>query len=84
VSLFTDLKNIYHLTIKSVHGANHAERMENFYSGQAEIYDDFVSDFSKDGNNSCPNSRRLPAASGLIWEQAPAGVWSTASLQSAT
>jgi S-adenosylmethionine-diacylgycerolhomoserine-N-methlytransferase len=41
VSLLTDLKNIYHLTIKSVHGTDHAERMESFYADQAEIYDDF-------------------------------------------
>jgi S-adenosylmethionine-diacylgycerolhomoserine-N-methlytransferase len=41
VSLLTDLTNVYHRTIKSVRGADHAERMENFYAGQAEIYDDF-------------------------------------------
>lgn len=41
MSLSTDLKNIYHLTIKSVRGVDHAERMENFYAGQAGIYDEF-------------------------------------------
>ncbi len=41
MSLFSDLKILYHLALRPVRGKNHAERMENFYSGQAEAYDDF-------------------------------------------
>src|SRR5687768_342623 len=37
----SDLKIIYHLALKPVRGKDHAARMESFYSGQAEAYDDF-------------------------------------------
>jgi S-adenosylmethionine-diacylgycerolhomoserine-N-methlytransferase len=37
----SDLKILYHLAFKPVRGGNHAERMEDFYSGQADGYDDF-------------------------------------------
>ena len=37
----SDLKILYHLALKPVRGKDHAARMENFYSGQAEAYDDF-------------------------------------------
>jgi S-adenosylmethionine-diacylgycerolhomoserine-N-methlytransferase len=36
-----DLKILYHLALRPVRGDSHAQRMENFYSGQAEAYDDF-------------------------------------------
>ena len=39
--LFSDLKILYHLALKPVRGKSHAERMENFYGGQADGYDDF-------------------------------------------
>ena len=37
----SDLKILYHLALKPVRGKDHAARMESFYSGQAEAYDDF-------------------------------------------
>src|SRR5688572_10781657 len=37
----SDLKILYHLALKPVRGQDHAARMENFYAGQAEAYDDF-------------------------------------------
>src|SRR5262245_43616749 len=37
----SDLKILYHLLLKPVRGHDHAARMESFYSGQAEAYDDF-------------------------------------------
>jgi S-adenosylmethionine-diacylgycerolhomoserine-N-methlytransferase len=37
----SDLKILYHLALKPVRGKDHAARMENFYAGQAEAYDDF-------------------------------------------
>ncbi|MEM7316286.1 MAG: class I SAM-dependent methyltransferase [Planctomycetota bacterium] len=37
----SDLKILYHLAFKPVRGNSHAERMEDFYSGQADGYDDF-------------------------------------------
>ena len=40
-SLLTDLKILYHLVLKPVRGSSHAERMEDFYGGQADDYDSF-------------------------------------------
>ncbi len=41
MSLLSDLKILYHLALRPVRGRNHGERMENFYAGQADAYDDF-------------------------------------------
>ncbi|MEM7475806.1 MAG: class I SAM-dependent methyltransferase [Planctomycetota bacterium] len=41
MALLSDLKILYHLALRPVRGKDHAARMENFYSGQAEAYDDF-------------------------------------------
>jgi S-adenosylmethionine-diacylgycerolhomoserine-N-methlytransferase len=41
MGLFKDLKILYHLVVKPIRGSDHAARMENFYSGQADGYDDF-------------------------------------------
>lgn len=41
MSLLADLKVLYHLTLKPLRGKTHQERLENFYSGQAEAYDSF-------------------------------------------
>jgi S-adenosylmethionine-diacylgycerolhomoserine-N-methlytransferase len=41
MSLSSDLRILYHLALKPVRGADHAARMESFYAGQAEAYDDF-------------------------------------------
>lgn len=70
MSLLTDLRNIYHLTIKSVRGVNHAERMENFYASQAEIYDDFRQRFLQGREELYA---RLQAPSGGVWVDFGAG-----------
>ncbi|GIW99110.1 MAG: ubiquinone/menaquinone biosynthesis methyltransferase [Pirellulaceae bacterium] len=41
MSLFSDLKILYHLALHPVRGSDHGERMENFYAGQADAYDEF-------------------------------------------
>ena len=41
MGFLSDLKILYHLTLKPVRGRDHAARLESFYSGQAEAYDDF-------------------------------------------
>jgi S-adenosylmethionine-diacylgycerolhomoserine-N-methlytransferase len=41
MGLASDLRILYHLALKPVRGKDHAARMENFYAGQAEAYDDF-------------------------------------------
>jgi S-adenosylmethionine-diacylgycerolhomoserine-N-methlytransferase len=41
MGFLADLKILYHFTLKPVRGKDHAARMESFYAGQAEAYDDF-------------------------------------------
>jgi S-adenosylmethionine-diacylgycerolhomoserine-N-methlytransferase len=36
-----DLRILYHMAVRPIRGKSHAERMDNFYSGQAADYDDF-------------------------------------------
>lgn len=58
-----DLKILYHLALKPVRGKDHAARMENFYSGQAEAYDDF--------------RKRLLKGRQELWNQIPLPVGGT-------
>ncbi len=41
MGLLSDIKILYHLTMKPVRGKDHAARLESFYAGQADNYDDF-------------------------------------------
>ncbi len=41
MSIWSDLKILYHMAVRPVRGSDHAERMDNFYAGQAADYDDF-------------------------------------------
>ncbi len=41
MGMISDLKVLYHLALKPIRGQDHAQRMENFYAGQADAYDDF-------------------------------------------
>ncbi len=41
ISLRSDLKILYHLALRPTRGQSHAQRMEDFYQGQAEDYDRF-------------------------------------------
>ena len=41
MALASDLRVLYHLMLKPVRGKDHAARMESFYAGQDEAYDDF-------------------------------------------
>lgn len=41
MSLVADLKVLYKLAVAPVRGATHAERLDSFYRGQADAYDDF-------------------------------------------
>jgi S-adenosylmethionine-diacylgycerolhomoserine-N-methlytransferase len=41
MGFFSDMKILYHMVLKPVRGDSHAERMESFYGGQADAYDDF-------------------------------------------
>src|SRR5580698_3396513 len=41
MSLVSDLKILYHLTLNPISGRTHSERLESFYGQQAQGYDDF-------------------------------------------
>ncbi len=41
MSFLSDLRVLYHIMAKPVRGKDHAARLESFYAGQAEGYDDF-------------------------------------------
>lgn len=41
MSLWSDLKILYHMVFRPGRGRDHAERMESFYGPQAEAYDSF-------------------------------------------
>jgi S-adenosylmethionine-diacylgycerolhomoserine-N-methlytransferase len=41
MSLLSDLKILYHMTLRPIRGQDHAARLESFYAGQADAYDEF-------------------------------------------
>ena len=62
--MLSDLKILYHLAMKPIRGKDHAARMESFYAGQAEAYDNF--------------RKRLLHGREQLWESIPTppgGVW---------
>jgi len=62
--MLSDLKTLYHLALKPIRGKDHAARLESFYSGQAEAYDDY--------------RRRLLHGREALWQNIPLpedGVW---------
>ncbi|MDG2382792.1 MAG: class I SAM-dependent methyltransferase [Pirellulaceae bacterium] len=64
MALLADLRVLYHLAVKPVRGRDHAERMESFYSGQADAYDDFRRRLLK-GREEMYSSLELPDAG--VW-----------------
>ncbi|MEZ6096977.1 MAG: class I SAM-dependent methyltransferase [Pirellulaceae bacterium] len=64
MAFYSDMKILYHMLAKPVRGKSHAERMESFYGGQAQSYDDF--------------RKRLLKGREELWQQLPrpqGGVW---------
>jgi S-adenosylmethionine-diacylgycerolhomoserine-N-methlytransferase len=41
MGIWSELKVLYHIVLKPIRGKDHAARLESFYAGQAEGYDDF-------------------------------------------
>jgi S-adenosylmethionine-diacylgycerolhomoserine-N-methlytransferase len=41
MSIIQELKALYHIALSPIRGATHAERLESFYKGQADAYDQF-------------------------------------------
>ncbi len=64
MGLLSDLKILYHLTLKPVRGKDHAARLDSFYSGQAEAYDDFRKRLLQGRTELW---QRLPVPSGGVW-----------------
>lgn len=64
MAFFSDLKILYHMLVKPVRGASHAERLESFYGGQAKSYDDFRKRLLKGREELW---ERLPRPSGGVW-----------------
>ncbi len=64
MSLVNDLKVLYHLTMSPIRGKTHAERLESFYSGQAEHYDDFRRRLLKGRREMY---RSVPVKPGAVW-----------------
>lgn len=64
MGFLSDLKILYHMMFKPIRGKDHASRLESFYAGQAEAYDDFRRRFLHGRQEM------------MAWLEAPAqGVW---------
>lgn len=64
MSLLSDAKVLYHLVLSPVRGNSHQERLESFYSGQAEAYDDFRRRLLHGREDLC---NLLPLPEGGVW-----------------
>ncbi len=64
MGFFSDMKILYHMLFKPVRGASHAERLESFYGGQAQTYDNFRKRLLKGREELW---EKLPRPSGGIW-----------------
>jgi S-adenosylmethionine-diacylgycerolhomoserine-N-methlytransferase len=64
MSIAADLKILYHLTVAPIRGGTHAERLESFYSGQADGYDSFRARLLKGREETY---RAIPAEPGAVW-----------------
>lgn len=64
MSVLSDIKTVYHLTLAPVRGDSHAARLENFYARQADDYDRFR-DRLLHGREALWQS--LPCPSGGVW-----------------
>ncbi|QGJ71251.1 S-adenosylmethionine-diacylgycerolhomoserine-N-methyltransferase [Planctomycetales bacterium 10988] len=64
MALLNDLKILYHLALSPIRGKTHAQRLESFYAGQAEGYDDFRKALLKGREQLW---EKLPRPEGGIW-----------------
>lgn len=64
MSLLRDAKILYHLVLSPVRGDSHQERLESFYGGQAEAYDDFRKRLLHGREDLCA---LLPLPDGGVW-----------------
>jgi S-adenosylmethionine-diacylgycerolhomoserine-N-methlytransferase len=64
MTLRSDLAILYHLALRPVRGSDHAQRMEDFYRGQAPHYDRFRERLL---HGRCELFRALPVPEGGVW-----------------
>lgn len=64
MSIASDLKVLYHMVLKPIRGKDHASRLESFYSGQAEAYDDFRKRLLKGREEMY---KQVPVPEGGLW-----------------
>lgn len=62
MGLLADLRILYHLTLRPVRGKDHAARLESFYAGQAESYDDFRQRLLQGRQELCSEINEPPGA----------------------
>lgn len=70
MSALSQLKTLYHLTLSPIRGDTHEQRLESFYAGQAEGYDDFR---KKMLHGRDELFAELPADPGAVWYDLGAG-----------
>lgn len=75
MSFASDIKILYHMAVRPIRGATHAERLESFYSGQANGYDDFRKRLLRGRQELF---ERLPISEGGVWVDFGAGTGSNA------
>ncbi|GAB6167162.1 class I SAM-dependent methyltransferase [Thermostilla marina] len=75
MGVFSDLKILYHMVVRPGRGKDHAERLENFYAGQAEHYDEFRKRLLQ-GREDLWKALGVPA--GGVWVDIGAGTGSNA------
>lgn len=75
MSLASDLKVLYHMTLKPIRGKTHAERLESFYGKQADAYDSFRARLLKGRTELC-QALTMPADG--VWVDFGAGTGANA------
>lgn len=64
MSLASDLKILFHMTLAPIRGGSHRDRLESFYAGQAKSYDSFRAHLLR-GRQELYQS--LPVPEGGVW-----------------
>src|SRR5262249_58873612 len=70
MSLASDLKTLFHMTLMPIRGKNHRDRLESFYAGQARSYDSFRAHLLR-GRKELYES--LPVPEGGVWVEMGGG-----------
>ncbi len=70
MSLVSDLKTLYHLAVAPIHGADHRERLDSFYAGQAAGYDAFRTHLLKGRKQLY---QQIPVPEGGVWVEMGGG-----------